>query len=517
MTTPRFCGGDTTEVSYEEAKPYSSVPSPLSLPLIGNTYLLAMKHESGVPYAKQASLLHHDLTQKLGPIYKINLLGIKQLMLSDPEDIGNVVRNGVAEFPKVPLISNIFGAYKKMAKDLYPTNRGMAGIDGPEWWKSRAVFNKYTGRPGALYTYIPGLEEIADDFVKLCNDHILDENNDTPDNFIKELRPWGLECINYLFLGSRLGELTAEALNDKSRDSYKIIESLDQMLYNEFGKLIVTSFWKKYPYLSPPFKRFDNHYRTIHGIARRLYRIKEEELANMKAENIDWEDSGILTSLIQECRLNPDLEGMPLSVFVESMAAGHDTASTVAGYFLYHMALNPDKQEIAYEEIMRKIGDKPITRKDLNRLKFFRACSKESQRLNPPFLGLPREIQNPIVIRGYQIPAGTSVILNQVTLNQMHVPNPNQFVPERWLRGSNHPLEKSVPNFGHLVFGYGRRQCPGKRVVTTYMDVLMIKMLKEFRLEYHEQPIEADFKEIGAGSLIQSPDLLKIRLIKRNK
>ena len=137
MTTPSFCNGDTTEVSYEEAKPYSSVPSPLSLPLIGNSYLLTMKHESGVPYANQPSLLQYDLTQKLGPIYKLNLLGIKQLWLSDPEDIGYVVRNGIAEFPKLPMNSDVLGPYKEMSKDLYPTNRGLAGVDGPEWWKSR--------------------------------------------------------------------------------------------------------------------------------------------------------------------------------------------------------------------------------------------------------------------------------------------------------------------------------------------------------------------------------------------
>ena len=74
-TTPKFHGGvepgDTTEVSYEEAKPYSSIPSPFSLPIIGNGYLLKMKHASGVPYGKQISLLHHDLTQKLGLIYKV--------------------------------------------------------------------------------------------------------------------------------------------------------------------------------------------------------------------------------------------------------------------------------------------------------------------------------------------------------------------------------------------------------------------------------------------------------------
>ena len=289
---------------------------------------------------------------------------------------------------------------------------------------------------------------------------------------------------------------------------------MDQLLYNEFGNLVLTNFWKKYPNLSPPFKRFDKNYRTIHGIANRLYRSKE---ANMKkGENINPEDNGILACLIQESRLNPDLEGMPLSVFIESMAAGHVTASPVTGFFLYHLATNPDKQQIVYEEIMRKIGDKPITRSGLNRLKYFRACSKESQRITPPFMGLPREIQNPIVIRGYQIPPGTSVMLNQETLNQMHVPNPAEFVPERWLRGSNHPLEKSVPNFGNLIFGYGRRQCPGKRPVTTYMDVLVIKMLKEFRIEYHEQPIKVDFKNF-AVSLNQSPDLLNLRLIKRSK
>ena len=68
-TTPKFWGGvepgDTTEVSYEEAKPYSSIPSPFSLPIIGNGYLLKMKHARDVPYGKQISLLHHDLTQNL--------------------------------------------------------------------------------------------------------------------------------------------------------------------------------------------------------------------------------------------------------------------------------------------------------------------------------------------------------------------------------------------------------------------------------------------------------------------
>ena len=45
----KSCGGDTTEVSHEEDKPYSSVPLAFSLPLIGHFYILAMTHEIGVP------------------------------------------------------------------------------------------------------------------------------------------------------------------------------------------------------------------------------------------------------------------------------------------------------------------------------------------------------------------------------------------------------------------------------------------------------------------------------------
>ena len=37
--------------------------------------------------------------------------------------------------------------------------------------------NEYMSKVGVAESYIPGLEEIADDFIKLCKDHILDKNN----------------------------------------------------------------------------------------------------------------------------------------------------------------------------------------------------------------------------------------------------------------------------------------------------------------------------------------------------
>ena len=67
------------------------------------------------------------------------------------------------------------------------------------------MVNKCSGRKGVAEAYIPGLEEIADDFIKLCTDHFLDENNDTPDDFVKEVYPWALESMIYILLDIRLG------------------------------------------------------------------------------------------------------------------------------------------------------------------------------------------------------------------------------------------------------------------------------------------------------------------------
>ena len=259
--------------------------------------------------------------------------------------------------------------------------------------------------------------------------------------------------------------------------------------------------WRIWPNLSPSFKRYDQAWRTLYANALKYYKIKETEVKKLKPwDNKDQRDTSVLTNMYQGCRGSPDLESVPFNVILESTVAGHVTSTTVVGYFLLHMALNPDKQQAVYEEIMREIGDDPITPEGLNRLQYFNGCTKESQRLNPPFLGVSREIQSPTVIGGYQIPPGTQVMLNQVTLNQMHVESPTEFVPERFIRDSDHPLADSVPNFGHLIFGYGRRQCPGRRISNVYSDVLKIKMLKEFKIQYPDQQADSQFK-LNAGLL----------------
>ena len=79
---------------------------------------------------------NNDLTQKLGLIYKVNFLGFKQIMLSDPEHMKTVLRSESpnedfpdAEFPKVQMLSDLYGTL---------------------WWKARYVLN-------TLFSWEPSL------------------------------------------------------------------------------------------------------------------------------------------------------------------------------------------------------------------------------------------------------------------------------------------------------------------------------------------------------------------------
>ena len=84
--------------------------------LIASHWKWIPPENSDVPYGKHPALLHHDLTQKLGPVYKLDLFGFKQLMLSDPKDFEAVFRTEIpnedfpnAQFKKVPILSELYG------------------------------------------------------------------------------------------------------------------------------------------------------------------------------------------------------------------------------------------------------------------------------------------------------------------------------------------------------------------------------------------------------------------------
>jgi ecdysteroid 25-hydroxylase CYP302A1 len=81
-----------------------------------------------------------------------------------------------------------------------------------------------------------------------------------------------------------------------------------------------------------------------------------------------------------------------------------------------------------------------------------------------------------------------------------YCPDPDTFLPERWLKG--HDLYQGLHPYLSLPFGFGPRMCIGRRVAEQSLQVLMIKLIEKFEITW-----AADHPDMDAISyLINQPD-----------
>lgn len=148
----------------------------------------------------------------------------------------------------------------------------------------------------------------------------------------------------------------------------------------------------------------------------------------------------------------------------------------------------------------------------MKNMPYLRACIKESLRLYPIVVGTSRKITKDIVISGYQVPANTLISMIPIFVQRQpeYFANPDDFIPERWLRRNTecpHSGEKTNP-FSYFPFGMKTRSCVGKRLADLEMEVLISRILRNFKLEWHYEDLKIKY------ALVNIPDSeLKFKVI----
>ncbi|KAG0706122.1 cytochrome P450 [Suillus ampliporus] len=164
-----------------------------------------------------------------------------------------------------------------------------------------------------------------------------------------------------------------------------------------------------------------------------------------------------------------------------AMGAGTETTASVLMNFILVMILHPHIQEKAHNIVESVVGTKRLpTFQDRASLSYVDAILRECLRWHPVFpLAIMHAAVESDVYEGYYIPKGATITPNVWAMchNEEKYPNASEFNPDRFL----HPDGTLTDDTVSMVWGFGRRICPGRHLAEASLWSAMASLLAVFK------------------------------------
>ncbi|TFK98708.1 cytochrome P450 [Pterulicium gracile] len=162
-------------------------------------------------------------------------------------------------------------------------------------------------------------------------------------------------------------------------------------------------------------------------------------------------------------------------------AAGADTVVSAVKSFFFCMMMNPELQLRAQKEVDAFIATEHrlpnLQDRERGILSFITCMIQETLRWHPASpMGIFHATAKDDVYQGYFIPAKTTVIGNIWAMmhdEEVH-PDPDTFDPDRFTGVNGRRIEDDPRD---LVFGFGRRVCPGQHLAESSMWMQLVLTL----------------------------------------
>jgi cytochrome P450 len=171
-------------------------------------------------------------------------------------------------------------------------------------------------------------------------------------------------------------------------------------------------------------------------------------------------------------------------------AGGADSTSGMMAWWMLAMAAYPETQVRAQAELDAVVGrDRLPTFADYPHLPYVRAMVKETLRWKTVApLALPHCVTEDDWYEGMFIPKGTICIPNIWLMNHdpaVYGENAAKFDPAQHLdaNGNIAPAPPDTKDEGHVSYGFGRRECPGRYVANNSLFINMAIILWAMKIE----------------------------------
>ncbi|MEV3991414.1 cytochrome P450 [Streptomyces sp. NPDC049837] len=267
---------------------------------------------------------------------------------------------------------------------------------------------------------------------------------------------------------------------DWSRDALELGRAVGAQLEHLNSKLIaVADIPERVP--TPRNRRFRQARELLDDTVYRLIAERRRRPAE-GAEAVDDED--LLSTLMRtpdpetgHLMTDEQLRDQVMTLFI----AGHETVAATLSWICHLLSTHPAETERARAEVLAVLGDRPPAKEDLPQLKYLKMFIQEALRLYPPLWQVARMPLEDDVLGGYDIPAGSFLLLSTYIThrNPAFWDNPEGFDPERFTR------ERSAgrPRYAYVPYVAGPRNCVGLAFATMELTIVVASILQRFHLD----------------------------------
>ncbi|XP_020492800.3 cytochrome P450 11C1 [Labrus bergylta] len=418
----------------------------------------------------------------LGPIYREHVGTHSSVNIMLPSDISELFRfEGLHP--------------RRMTLQPWATHRetrnhskGVFLKNGEEWRSDRLQLNKEVMMTASVKRFLPLLDEVASDFCRMLQARVERDGRGEKGTRSLTMDPspdlfrFALEASCHVIYGERIGLFSSSP----SMESQKFIWAVERMLATTPPLLYLP------PRLlhrigAPLWTQHANAWDHIFShadarIKRGYQKLSSTQRKGSEAGAVEGHYTGVLGQLLEKGQLSSDLIKANIT---ELMAGGVDTTAVPLQFALFELGRNPEVQEMVRQEVRAswsQAGGDP--QKALQGAPLLKGTIKEILRLYPVGTTVQRYPIKDIVLQNYHIPAGTMVqaCLYPMGRSSEVFEDPLRFNPGRW--GSSRREGQSVEGAGFrsLAFGFGARQCVGRRIAENEMQLLLMHILLSFHL-----------------------------------
>ena len=194
-------------------------------------------------------------------------------------------------------------------------------------------------------------------------------------------------------------------------------------------------------------------WRRFRRAVEEANKLLREEIAARRTDPALAEREDVLSQLVQAGEFDDEeLRDQVMTLLL----AGHETTATGLAW--------------AFERLLRH--PQALARAREGEDEYLDAVAREALRVRPVIPAVLRQLQEPVELGGWRLPAGVTVMpaISSIHADPAIFPEPERFRPERFLEGEG-------STYTWIPFGGGRRRCLGAAFASVEMRVALRTIL----------------------------------------